>query len=163
MTIERNIPARPTLYNGIQMRSRLEAGFAAWLDRYKFTWQYEPQTFATERGQYLPDFHIDELTILADTWPCELDIYVEVKPDALVDQATIAAQFGILNASLTTASPYRIHAIVVTELRTLYWAGPNSEVLFAECVWGFAIERPTLVPIVDQIAPLRGEYWTPTT
>lgn len=48
--------ARPTVYKGIQMRSRLEARFAAYLDGFGRPWQYEPQCFANEDGQYLPDF-----------------------------------------------------------------------------------------------------------
>lgn len=52
MTIE----ARPTVYNGIQMRSRLEATYAQWLDRTGMQWQYEPKCYADSNRQYLPDF-----------------------------------------------------------------------------------------------------------
>ena len=39
------------------MRSRLEARVAAWLDRNRFAWMYEPTAFKTDRGgEYLPDF-----------------------------------------------------------------------------------------------------------
>jgi hypothetical protein len=47
---------RPTTYRGIQMRSRLEADFAAWLDRTGQDWAYEPKCFAGSAGQWLPDF-----------------------------------------------------------------------------------------------------------
>jgi hypothetical protein len=70
-------PARPTLYRGIQMRSRLEAKAAAWLDRCSKPWQYEPVCFADERGEYLPDF--------VTTMPSGRSRYWEVKgwvPDA---------------------------------------------------------------------------------
>lgn len=50
------IPARPTTYNGIRMRSRTEATFAAFLDRVGYVWEYEPRAFASAEGQYLPDF-----------------------------------------------------------------------------------------------------------
>jgi hypothetical protein len=63
--------ARQTTYNGVVMRSRLEAAFAAHLDRAGCPWTYEPHCFASAAGQYLPDF-------LAMTDP---PIYVEVKPD----------------------------------------------------------------------------------
>lgn len=63
------IPARPTIYKGVRMRSRLEAKVAETLDWYRFPWRYEPQCFASELGQYLPDFQ------LFDT-----DVYLEVKP-----------------------------------------------------------------------------------
>lgn len=49
-------PFRPTIYNGIQMRSRLEAQTAADLDRHGITWKYEPWAYGSVRGQYLPDF-----------------------------------------------------------------------------------------------------------
>ena len=50
------IQARPTLYNGIQMRSRLEADYASCLDRGGIDWKYEPTCFAGPDGQWLPDF-----------------------------------------------------------------------------------------------------------
>jgi len=73
------IPARPTVYNGIKMRSRLEAGFARWLDTWPFVkWQYEPQAFAGKGGQYLPDFVADGFRT---AWSDGLHrVYFEVKP-----------------------------------------------------------------------------------
>lgn len=70
--------ARPTIYNGVQMRSRLEARVAAWLDSIGVRWAYEPVAFASPKGQYLPDFGID----LFD-WR---KTYLEVKPS--IDQET---------------------------------------------------------------------------
>lgn len=66
------IQARPTTYNGIQMRSRLEARFAAFLDRAGFAWEYEPRAFASRKGQYLPDFLVRDVGLLTK-------VYVEVK------------------------------------------------------------------------------------
>ena len=60
--------ARPTLYKGIQMRSRLEARMAGVFDRLGLPWRYEPRCFADENGQYLPDFLLGEHT------------YLEIKP-----------------------------------------------------------------------------------
>ena len=66
------IPARPTVYNGIQMRSRLEATYAARLDRAGLTWSYEPRAYGAKgRRQYLPDF---EVTFRGTT------MFVEVRP-----------------------------------------------------------------------------------
>ena len=69
--------ARPTMYRGIQMRSRLEADFAQFLDRPagngRWTWTYEPRCFAGQSGQYLPDFGV-EFTGDSPT------IFIEVKP-----------------------------------------------------------------------------------
>ena len=54
------------------MRSRLEADYARWLDQKGYDWQYEPQCFASENGQYLPDFLVEDRTGEQE--------YVEVKP-----------------------------------------------------------------------------------
>lgn len=40
------------------MRSRLEAAWAEQLDAFGIEWQYEPCAYASEEGQYLPDFRI---------------------------------------------------------------------------------------------------------
>jgi hypothetical protein len=71
VTIPR-IPARTTIYSGIKMRSRIEARFAAYLDRLGVPWQYEPEAFASRDGQYLPDFMVS-----AGNAP---PIVIEVKP-----------------------------------------------------------------------------------
>lgn len=79
------IAARPTTYRGIRMRSRLEAGFAQWLDQLGCTWEYEPECFADETGQYLPDFLVRDVQLLAPV--LRYDLYVEVKPTADVHDA----------------------------------------------------------------------------
>jgi hypothetical protein len=52
--------ARPTVYKGIEMRSRLEAEWAASFDEMGWPWEYEPCAYADERGRYLPDFRLRE-------------------------------------------------------------------------------------------------------
>lgn len=48
---------RKSVYRGIQMRSRLEAEYAAWMDRTGFSWSYEPTRYVSATGaSYLPDF-----------------------------------------------------------------------------------------------------------
>jgi hypothetical protein len=71
------IKARPTMYKGIQMRSRLEADYAAALDAKGAAWEYEPTCFASDSGQWLPDFRIDEPGGVT---------YVELKPAYLLDR-----------------------------------------------------------------------------
>jgi hypothetical protein len=91
MTDQYTIPARRTIYNGIPMRSRLEARYAAWLDRQHIHWDYEPNAFASPDGQYLPDFRLHDIGILAG----RRTVYVEVKPGpehfsrAVIDQTLI--------------------------------------------------------------------------
>jgi hypothetical protein len=78
--------ARPTVYEGIAMRSRLEARYAAWLDEVGFEWAYEPCAFANRDRQYLPDFRIRDVAIrqpgLDELGLPDLccDVYVELKP-----------------------------------------------------------------------------------
>lgn len=74
------IPARPTLYKGIRMRSRLEADYAAKIDREGWEWAYEPECFGSEDGQWLPDFRVDNLGKSAGSVT-----YIEVKPYGLLD------------------------------------------------------------------------------
>lgn len=88
--------ARPTVYKGIQMRSRLEAGFAAWLDGEGIDWEYEPSAFGSERGQYLPDFEL--LSVLVKKYfPGRQDrrVFVEIKPSRPTDEL-LSSLAGIL-------------------------------------------------------------------
>lgn len=77
--------ARPTVYRGVRMRSRLEAQFAQVLDKAQFEWEYEPECYADQTGQYLPDFKVSATPgqgVLPTPW------FVEVKPfdvDLIVD------------------------------------------------------------------------------
>lgn len=65
--------AIPTVYNGIQMRSRLEAKWACFFDSLGWHWQYE----AIDLAGWIPDFLLfsEEKTVL-----------VEVKPDLTFPQ-----------------------------------------------------------------------------
>jgi hypothetical protein len=82
------LQARPTIYKGIQMRSRLEAQVAADFDRLGVAWEYEPMCFASPAGQYLPDFVLH--------WR-DHDTYLEVKPPQSDDELRrIAARMEIV-------------------------------------------------------------------
>jgi hypothetical protein len=91
-----NFTARPTMYRGIQMRSRLEARAAQILDAKAIAWEYEPCCFASEDGQYLPDFRLDGT------------IYVEVKPRPVFDDpaqlAVVQKRMQVIRASEPTAT-----------------------------------------------------------
>lgn len=78
------IRARPTTYKGIQMRSRLEAYWAAQFDQMGWEWEYEPMCFADETGQYLPDFYV----VGMGGGPA----YVEIKPPLDDDTVRDVAQ-----------------------------------------------------------------------
>ena len=62
----KGIKARPTMYAGVQMRSSLEARWAAFFDIVGWDWQYEP----TDLAGYIPDYTIQ----------LQHRILVEVKP-----------------------------------------------------------------------------------
>lgn len=100
--------ARPTTYKGIDMRSRLEAAYAQELDSLGLEWVYEPQVFANETGQYLPDFLLGHGGVL--------DNFVETKPES-ISQAEVEAamrRMHIIRSSLPKA-------ILVMEVGT--WRG----------------------------------------
>lgn len=89
------IPARPTTYRGIKMRSRLEARFAQELDEGHFDWVYEPRAFAGLAGQYLPDFMVH-----ADMYGGAA--YFEVKPT--IDHAVgVLGRVQIIRESIPDA------------------------------------------------------------
>jgi hypothetical protein len=64
--------ARPTVYEGIHMRSRMEARVAAYLDGLGWPWEYEPRAYASGGIQYLPDFEVRP-------WDGGPTMYLEVK------------------------------------------------------------------------------------
>lgn len=94
----KRIPARPTLYQGVQMRSRLEATFAGLLDAYELPWQYEPQAFASGQVQYLPDFRV---VSGGREWFIEVKPYIE--PGAIERMMVILE--SIPDANLAVACP----------------------------------------------------------
>jgi hypothetical protein len=65
------LKAKPTVYAGIEFRSRLEARWAAFFDRIGHRWTYEP----LDGDGYIPDFLDHTLSAL-----------VEVKPASAVEE-----------------------------------------------------------------------------
>lgn len=108
---------RPTKYKGTQMRSRTEAGYAAWLDRYGVQWRYEPGAFADEGGQYLPDFLLQNIYVLHRQ--AITPVYVEVKPPGWI--------FDPANQIKATRMARLVHAsepsaIFLVETPSALWA-----------------------------------------
>lgn len=73
--MEYSIKAHPTIYRGVEFRSRLEARWAAFFDLAKWDWQYEP----VDLEGWTPDFRVE--------FPCGHSecsgshvLLVEVKP-----------------------------------------------------------------------------------
>lgn len=143
--------ARPTVYKGIQMRSRLEAAFAAWLDKFDMTWRYEPQAFASEDGQYLPDFELLDIEFLG----APERVFVEVKP-AQPDPGVILVQRSIIRdsdpeAQLITVWPDRDY------YRTMLICDGFWDVL----IWTIRSPKRLALDIEATMGPWYGEYWKP--
>lgn len=75
MTVRYTIEAKPTFYNGVQFRSRLEARWAAFFNSYNYRWAYEPVDF----GGWSPDFLLNHKSY---------SDFVEVKPTIEFDKET---------------------------------------------------------------------------
>ena len=108
------LKARPTTYNGIEMRSRLEARFAAYLDSWGLAWEYEPRAFANKDGQYLPDFRVQFAS---------QSFYFEVKPEIQpFDPTAVLRRMRIIRDSDESAG-----LAVVTEDGTGWWVWTLSQ------------------------------------
>lgn len=147
------IPARPTVYKGIQMRSRLEADYAAALDRDERPWTYEPTCFAGPDSQWLPDFKA-EMT----------SAYIEVKPAYLIenDAETFMDVYARVDKILTRMTVAWLSEPDAT-LNLVFWryGGSQEEApLSIECAPGYpgwlaytpsTLDLPMLWPGMGQI------------
>ena len=107
------LQARPTTYQGIKMRSRLEARFAASLDERRIEWQYEPRAFANRAGQYLPDFQ---------TTSAGGPVFIEVRP-------TVAkARLGMDQMPIIWDSEPTATLLVVVPGEIAFWADPEDRI-----------------------------------
>lgn len=143
--------ARPTTYKGIQMRSRLEAGFAAWLDGISDRWEYEPRAFAGDGGQYLPDFSFQvmtkdgERTAYVETKPTEQDATGAITRMTIIWESEPASVLLLAWPGLTAPGGHPCFLRVSDELiayHTLVLRGPGM---------------PTIGPPAAQMWPDR--YW----
>lgn len=102
--------ARPTEYKGVHMRSRLEAKYAQWLDSIpRVEWEYEPMCYASDEGQYLPDFAIRSVEYRSTS----VDVFVELKPTlAHVDPDLMRRNNRIIHAN-----PGELWPVYVLEVR----------------------------------------------
>lgn len=67
-----------TRYKGYRFRSRLEARWAVFFDELGIEWEYEKEGFDISGIRYLPDF-----------WLSTVNLWAEVKPQALNDRERI--------------------------------------------------------------------------
>lgn len=81
------MPVHQTEFGGVQMRSQLEAQWAAALDEMGFEWRYEPRRIPLPSGNYLPDF-------LVRAW-CDA-FYMEVKgPDPTTREMSLCRELSV--------------------------------------------------------------------
>jgi hypothetical protein len=162
--VSTTLKARPTTYNGIKMRSRLEAGYAQWLDGWDVEWTYEPQCFAAADGQYLPDFRLDGVVVPIRPGAA---VYVEVKPSlASLDMDALWRRMSIIKGS----DPDCVLLLQVPGGRGLV-AGRSritDEPVWADATWLFGSfngEKSKLTlsqPIAPHDLPWPDGYWEGT-
>lgn len=148
------IPARPTTYKGVQMRSRLEARVAAWMDEGNLRWQYEPRVYKSRAREYLPDFQVGDRT------------FIEVKPyiQELADEITTTT---ILDwAVLHQGSRYPALATFGQELHVEPSTLPAGLVLtLSAAIECDAYLAPGMTREAPEPEPIRkrggGHVWTP--
>jgi len=78
------------------MRSRLEADYAAYLDREQADWEYEPECYASPDGQWLPDFRV---MFKGDSGP----LLVELKPAGRLEEDYMSSAIDEHLAKMTIA------------------------------------------------------------
>lgn len=157
---------RPTVYKGIEMRSRLEAGYAAWLDRWFFEWDYEPCAFSSPEGrQYLPDFRVRNVRVLGfHNGP--VTAYVEVKPLAALQDPERRRQVLEDLTIIRRAEPGAVTLIEASDgqsSRTLM-TNRHAGSAFTERMWWVRLghylpEVGLALKAEDQDQPWHGEWW----
>lgn len=121
MSVEYRIPAIPTMYDGIQYRSRLEAKWGAFFGLLGWKFEYEP----FELNGWIPDFLIHG---------CHHPILVEVKPVTtfpgdVADKMERAAKTWTRIASEVSTCQRPIGEIHWTEEREV----PTGELMIVGC------------------------------
>ncbi len=113
--------ARETWYNGIPMRSRLEAGFAQALDQKQLSWKYEGTAFASRHGQYLPDFVVED------------HVYYEVKSEGK-GTADVLERMKVILATDASATLVVVEGVWINgeyEFRLMHrWPEPRPLVTY---------------------------------
>jgi hypothetical protein len=103
------IPAKPTIYKGVPMKSALEAKTAAALERVglriNIDFTYEPLRFADDQAVYTPDFHIGWIPIEGAPTFSGSEAFVEARPTMIDDRFRRKATQNANTLALSTDSP----------------------------------------------------------
>jgi len=127
-----HIKAVPTVYAGVQFRSRLEARWAAFFDGLGWKWMYEP----AELNGWIPDFRLE---LCAPVW-------VEVKPEysiedleqytSKLDEAGCNEEILLVGATPLLKSKFYDDALgLLRESPDFGWLKQWDEALWMGCVW----------------------------
>lgn len=109
------------------MRSRLERNWARFFDHVGIHYEYEPKTFSTPLGGYLPDFFVPAL----DTW-------IEIKP--------LYPEPGELAKIQSVSDQSEQRAVVLAGFPVASESGdPNDSTAWIEA--GLVLIRPHAAPI----------------
>lgn len=121
--------AKPTTYNGVRFRSRLEARWAAFFDLCEWGWEYEPVDGET----WTPDFAVNGaygriwVEVKPITWPADFDAAIRVVENA--------PELEKVRAANTDGE------------RLVLGIGPHKEDLFGIILgggWGFDVDAAVL-------------------
>lgn len=129
---------RQTFYKGVKMRSRLEATAAALFDRYAVEWQYEPMCFASEMGQYLPDFLVMGMVEGCGDDRCHVEMgltYVEVKPAELTTKEVMRRM------EIVWESDPSAHLLVLDPIEMEANCAPHAD-YYKTSLWNWGQVRP---------------------
>lgn len=130
--------AIPTMYAGVQFRSRLEARWAAFFDLCGDKWEYEP----VDLHGWIPDFR------LPDTFQTPL---VEVKP-----ASDLHALWQYVEKIERAVPPGPVFLLGERPFRRPACFGPNDEYEIDEATDWFFLERR----IVDNHGPWKHPAWS---
>lgn len=138
---------RETIYAGIPMRSRLEAGFAQQLDGFGQHWEYEGAAYASVDGQYLPDFVVHR--------PDGAKHFIEVKPKSVADPEAVFRRMHVILASVPDAELLLVLGAWPDDYTP--WVPvcrPDHPCRFPWCQrvdpeWGLLVER---YPVLDELS-----------
>ena len=126
MTSIRTIAAIPTIYHGIEFRSRLEARWAFFFEKLGLRWEYEPEGFFLGEEQeydpalmYLPDFLV--LT------PQDEEMWFEIKPINITEDEKFTKFVQLIHKPKNKEEeeePWRIK-----DIRTMLLSGQPKDLL----------------------------------
>jgi len=87
------IKAKPTSYNQINFRSRLEARWAVFFDVIELPWEYEPKNlFGMQDMYYQPDFLLPTINAIVEVKPSQ---FLESETAKLTDACDLTGRVGL--------------------------------------------------------------------